>query len=214
MLDPYATASQYRHRTNKSDTANDAEITAQLTAVSRMLELRLNVAPGHFNEGTASEVRYFTPFLASTSKFRLVDEAGRQHALSVIASNGIAIDADADGSYEYTIDPAGETWVVAAPYNAAATGEPFDTLELIPLAAASVTSWPTSPRAVRVTGTWGWPSVPGMITELVVKWCRDLRDSEEAGAAGSLSGIALKTDTWRLWLEVLNQYGYPGPGIA
>lgn len=215
LLSAYATAAEYRSRVNKTDTADDADILAQITGVSRALEFELNVAPGAFNAGAASETRYFTPLLSNSSQMRLVDEAGRQHLVTTIDSNGIGVDLDGDGVYEYTIDPSGESWVVARPYNAGATlGEPYNALELLPLLGASFTRWPSLPRSVKVTGTWGWPAVPGMIKELCVKRCRDIRDSEEAGAAGSLSGAVFRTDTWRLWIEVKNQYGYALSGLT
>jgi hypothetical protein len=207
LLDPYATASEYRSRVSKRDTADDTEITNQLLAVSRMLEYELRVAPGTFNSSSASVTRYFNTILGDEPVLRLVDERGQQHVLQTIATDGIAVDTDGDGDYDYTVDPTGESWIIARPYNAAALGEPWDSLEILPYTTATFTKWPTYMRGVRITGTWGWPAVPGMIKELTVKMTRDIRDSEEAGAAGSRSGVALKPDTWRLWLSAKQQYG-------
>lgn len=209
MLDAYATAAEYRSRVNMTDTSSDAEILVQLKAASRMLERELRVAVGAFNDGTAAEARYFRAEVSGSSVLRLRDERGMQHYIQAIDTDGVAVDTDNDGDYDYTVDPAGETWIVARPVNAATLSEPWTTLELLGRSAATFTTWPTGSKSVRVTGTWGWQDVPGLIKELVVKMTRDIRDSEEAGAAGSLAGVALKTDTWRLWLSAKQQFGEP-----
>lgn len=220
LLDAYASVAEYRSRTNNRNTADDTEIMEQLVGSSRVIEFELRVAPGNFNEGPANEARYFTPRafssdFGSKTMLRLVDDDGRQHVISTIDDDGIAVDTDDDGVYDYTVDPGGENWVYARPVNAAAVGEPWDTLELLPArTGATFFLWPPYPRAVRVTGTWGWTAVPPIIKDLVIKYTRDVRDAEEAGAAGSLSGVALKTDTWRLWLSVKQQYGYPPLVVA
>lgn len=213
LLDAYATAAEYRDRTNKTDTADDADILEQLKAASRMLEYELRCAPGFFNASSSAQVRYFTSPRAGRV-VRLTDERGLQHVITTIDTDGIAVDTNGDGTFDYTVDPAGETWIVGRPYNAATLSEPFEAFELLDRSAATFTAWPTYQRAIRVTGTWGWAAVPDMIRELVVKMARDMRDSEEAGAAGSLSGVALKTDTWRLWLSAKQQYGYPSLVVA
>ncbi len=214
LLSSYATAAEYRSRVNMQDTSSDAEILAQLTAVSRMLEYELRVCPGFFNVGSPGEVRYFTPPISAGRVLRLVDERGLQHCISTIATDGIAVDTDNDGTYNYTVDPTGETWVVPRPYNAAGLGEPWDTLELLSRSAATFSSWPPYPKGVRLTGTWGWAAVPGIVLDLTVKLTRDMRDSQEAGAAGTLAGVAVKTDTWRFWLSARQQYGNPSLVVA
>jgi hypothetical protein len=208
LLDSYCTAAEYRSRVNMLDTASDVEILAQLTSTSRFLERELRVAPGYFNATAVGQIRYFEPVLIANRLFRLVDEDGFQHCLTAIANDGVAVDTDGDGVYNYTVDPTGESWVVARPYNAPDLGRPWESLEILSLSAATFSYWPNYPRGVRITGTWGWTAVPGTIKELVVKMTRDIRDSEEAGAAGSLAGVALKTDTWRLWLSAKSVYGH------
>ena len=212
LLSAYATAAEYRSRTNKTDIADDADILAQLTAMSRMLERECRVAPGTWNAGTASESRYFTPVTYANRLLRLVDELGFQHVITTIDNNGIAVDSDGDGDYDYTIDPAGETWVVARP--AIQLGRPYESLELFGFTTATFNYWPNYPRAVRVTGTWGWSAVPEPIKEMVIKMTRDIRDSQEAGAAGLLSGSGFKTDTWRLWLSLKSEYSYESLVLA
>lgn len=217
LLGPYADVADYRDRVNKASSDDDAELLQQLTGASRLLERKLGIAPGGFNQSEASTTRTFAG--QGKPKLYLLDEQG-QHLLQSVDANGIAVDEDGDGVCETTFSLS-EAWVQPYPRNAAETEEPYDALELLPFTSnTTLDCWPAGPVSVRITGLWGWPDVPSMIRELTVKLARDTRDSLEAGAEGDVhyldSDIAVRGDTFRLWRNVERAYGYGGqiPRVA
>ena len=50
LLDPYATAAEYRARVQSTSATEDVDIIDQLTAAARELERHLGLPPGAFNQ--------------------------------------------------------------------------------------------------------------------------------------------------------------------
>lgn len=216
LLDAYATAAEYRARTDKTGTGDDDDILEQLKSTARLLERSLGVAPGSFNSTGTSVVRYFTPVFSAECLF--IDEDERQNFLISVDTDGLAIDTGQNGAYDTTIDPSGEAWIVLIPRNASGLSLPYTGARVLGhVSGASFARFPEVPYALKVTGVWGHSAVPDIIRELNVKLTRDIRDSLEAGPAGSIGVLGqaqfLRSDTWRLWKEVQSRWAHRIPGL-
>lgn len=187
LLDAYCTIAQYRAAIGDKASAADATITAELLVMSRQLERALMVAPGYFNASAASQARIFNG--NGRDILHLRDSAGYAYCLTEIATDGLAIDSDLDGSYDdYTLDLA-DAWVRGLPENAAAHSEPFTAIQLRPISTATLTTFPSGSRNVQITGTWGWAAVPQIIQDLVIHRTHDLRQGLSAGATGAVAAF-------------------------
>ena len=216
LLDSYATIAQYRAAIGDKASAADATITAELTVMSRQLERALMLAPGYFNASATSQARVFDGNGRDTLQLR--DTAGYAYCLTAIATDGLAIDSDLDGSYDdYAFDLT-DAWVRGLPENAAAHSEPFTAIQLRPISAATLTIFPRLPGCVQITGTWGWAAVPQIITDLVIHRTQELREAMKSGQTRELpsfeGGVSMsKTTSW-LYREAERLYGRQLPVIA
>ena len=77
----------------------------------------------------------------------------------LVSVGGIATDSDGDRVYE-------DTWATTdydlEPYNAADRGFPYRQLRTTP---NGLYAFPTVRKGIKITGTWGWPSVPDAVRE-------------------------------------------------
>ena len=209
LLDAYATIAQYRAAIGDKASAADATITAELTVMSRQLERALMLAPGYFNVSSASQARVFDGNGRDTLQLR--DSAGYAYCLTAIATDGLAIDSDLDGSYDdYTLDFA-DAWVRGLPENAAAHSEPFTAIQLRPVSGATLTTFPRLAGCVQITGTWGWAAVPQIIQDLVIRRTHELRQGLVAGAMQAVAsfdgGEPMQPRTAWLFKEAERLYG-------
>ena len=171
VTDAYATAANYRGVVDKSDTGDDVEILADLKAVSRLLDRKLN----RFFTQEAAVTRTYMP------KPQGPQRAGWAEAENPYVAGGltrvlyiddletlttIKIDEDRDGSF------ADETALAAAdfeltPRNAPAGSdpEPYTAIELTEWGAKN--AFPPGAR-VEVIGTWGWPAVPAAVARATI----------------------------------------------
>jgi hypothetical protein len=96
--------------------------------------------------GTA--VRYFS---ADDSYCVVVDD--------LVTAGTVATDNDGDGVYETTWDA---TAFSLSPINAAAKDKPYTRILTTPLATQT---FPSGRNGVKVTGDWGWPSIPQRVVQ-------------------------------------------------
>jgi len=147
----YLTVGEFQGRLDSvSATWSDTERAAQeriLEAVSRHIDRHCG---RHFYATATATARYFT---AVDGAWLAVDD------LVSIDTSGLVTDEDGDRTYE-------TTWAAtdydAWPYNAAAIYEPYTELRVTP---QGTNSFPTLPKGVKITGSWGWPAVPAEIAE-------------------------------------------------
>lgn len=180
VTDAYATAAEYRSRTTKSDTGNDADILAQLTAISRVIDRECG--------------RFFGVDAAVVTRTYDGNGAGilwLPHDISTTTGLIVKVDLNAD----YDFDDTNETltldthfWV--GPENADKGPElwPWQFLEVVPTNSV-LSCWPKQKRSVQVTAKFGWPAVPAAIKEATVAITRSLRDMQEAGYTLTLQDI-------------------------
>lgn len=176
----YATATEYRQRTGMTDTTEDAEIGAQLLAVSRLLDKRTG---RFFGKDDTVQTRYFNG-LGRTRLDLYAD---------IASVAGLVVKVDNDGDYDY--EDADETLVIDTDYwlgpeNAQDGPEPGPyRYVLVNPTTTRYSAWPAQQRGVRIDAIWGWPEVPGAIREATILLTRELRDLQEAGYTLTLQNI-------------------------
>jgi hypothetical protein len=145
LTDPYLTVAQFKTRSRSTVSTNDSAIEAVLLAASRQVD---NWCGRQFGQGSAGESRVY---VSRYGDLLNVDD--------MVAVTAVATDPAGDGTY---------TTVWAAtdyrlePINAAGIGQPFIRIRA---GAVSPLWWPAAPTLVRITGTFGWPSVPAPVRE-------------------------------------------------
>lgn len=143
----YASLSQFKAAVGITDNTDDAALQNVLDATDTLIDLYCDRKTGF---GTASETRYYT---AEDYQYVLTDD--------LVSVTTLQTDDDANGTYETTWTSG--TDFVLAPRNAALDGFPYTEID------TSVT-WPRNfPKdvylGVKVTGVFGFPSVPSAVTQ-------------------------------------------------
>ena len=183
-LTAYATTTEYRDRNGRVSTDSDVLLSAFLLSVSRVIDRRLGVSPGHFKPQTA--LTYYVTARGGTL-LRLRDERGEQ--LFLRTATAIGIDSERDATYDGSTMVLGtDAWVRGFPVNSATSSEPFTALSILPgVLNADPTEWGDC-YDVRVTGTWGWAATPGAIKDRVIGLTRELAEVHSSGASSLWSG--------------------------
>jgi hypothetical protein len=143
----YATLAQFKAAVGITDNTDDTALQNVLDATDTLIDLYCDRKTGF---GTASETRYYT---AEDYQYVLTDD--------LVSVTTLQTDDDANGTYETTWTSG--TDFVLAPRNAALDGFPYTEID------TSVT-WPRNfPKdvylGVKVTGVFGFPSVPSAVTQ-------------------------------------------------
>lgn len=208
----YATFADYQDRESGTADSRQGAVESMLTAMSRSLDRKLGVFPGGF---TARAGATFVFHSFGGRRLWLRDESSYVYPLRSVVANGIRADFDETGDYATTpwswdFD---DVFVWPVPRNHVELGEPARAIELRSIGGAPRTIWPYADGSVQIEGDWGWDPTPPAITELVVSRTRDLRDVQRGGAASVVADIASEAipftdDSWRLWMEVQEQYSY------
>lgn len=128
----------------------------------------------------ANQARYYTP---SSGGLVVIDDLTTMTSLQV--------DQDGDGTFE-------ETWTanteyVLEPLNAAADSRPYTRIETH---RAAGKTFPAYPRSVKVTGKFGWPTVPAEVVQatsiLAHLLSRRERDAPFGIWTGGIEGAAMR----------------------
>ncbi len=204
----YCSVAEYRQRVKSKGTGEASDLAAELLHVSRLADAEFGLVPG----GLLLEEDVARLFDGTGDEYlELVDGRGRRVPFAEINAEGIAVDTNRDGAWATTFD-LGDGWVVGEPANAPDDGEPYTALRLITRsnAAASVgeilSRWPRGVQNVRITGTLGYPELPGLATEYVALVTRDLRDAHIAGGVLAVSAaddsLPLSSESWRIKAQI------------
>ena len=171
----YATLAQFKAAVGITDSTDDGALQNVLDATDTLIDLYCDRKTGF---GTATETRYYT---AEDYQYCLTDD--------LVSITTLQTDDDANGTYETTWTSG--TDYVLAPRNAALDGFPYTEID------TSVT-WPRNfPKdvylGVKVTGVFGFPSVPAAVTQAEIIQAGAVWNSRTApfGVIGSadLGGI-------------------------
>jgi hypothetical protein len=179
MASDYCTISELKATLSLTgESYADPDLSLAITAASRTIE---QMTDRRFYEDTdANQIRYYTP----TGAFRVdIDDAVTVTALAT----------DWSGAQTFT-----QSWTVnhdyiLTPLNAAADGEPYTAIEVMPRSGLYM-PW-DYPRSVRVTGQFGWPAVPEPIKQATMMLAsRLVKQVREApfGIAGFGDGVAVR----------------------
>lgn len=103
-------------------------------------------------DADATQVRYYE-----------TDDSSLLELDDIVTVTSVAVDLAGGTTYGTSLT-AGVDFD-AAPYNAAANGKPFDTLRI---RRGGSHSFPTDPRSIKVTGKFGWPTVPTPVVDATI----------------------------------------------
>lgn len=142
----YCTLADIKARLERTDDRDDARISAIISVASKHVEQLTN---REFS--TTTEARYFT---ADSGACCEVDD--------LVSVSAIATDENGDRVYE-------RSWAATdydlEPANASSHSLPYTRIEIPPQGRVA---FPTYRRAVKVTGVWGFPSVPPAVSEAAI----------------------------------------------
>jgi|TARA_R110002020_G_scaffold273457_4_gene488613 hypothetical protein len=197
VTDAYATAATYRAMLSKSDTAEDAEILTDLTAISRYIERKL----GRFFTTDASNVTrvYQNTLYTNQPKTLFVDD--------LVSINTLKVDENDDGTFGESAWASTDYELL--PRNAADGPEPAPYTELF------IPPWSTKNlwghHRVELNGKFGWPSVPSAIERACVQLTGILRLETPRGTRQVNIGAETVLETSEIAQDIvadlLNVYG-------
>ena len=215
LADSYLEIDEYRDLVNHTGDLDTAQLLEDSTAASRIFDFEVGVVEGGFNPITATQFEFDS---YGGSLLYLRDGSGRQYFLRTITANLLTLDTDADGVYDnYTLD-LDETFVRGFPANALAHGQAFTAVQLLPHSGTALSAWPIGPATVRITGSWGFATIPVGIKRAVAFITRDMRDRLTASSTGEFqmmdSGVVVRDDTWRTVQQLKRMYSRRLPVVA
>ena len=152
----YCSAAELKAHLRISDSVDDTPLGVAITAASRAIDYTTN---RQFGNSTAT-ARYYEydglVFGGSKRPMLAIDD------LQSLTSLAVALDNDNDELWETTIvnDTDFDLW----PYNAAADGEPWTHL-VLRSGTSVLAGFPVYERSVKITGIWGWTSVPTVVKQ-------------------------------------------------
>lgn len=152
----YATVEQYRDAIDMTDSGKDDQIEADLEAVSRYLDRRLNRT---FGVEAYDETRLFVP--PATSDTLWIDDLSAD-------PDSIRIDEDEDGVFTDE-DTLAATDYELRPLNAASGAEPRPYTHILLTPWGDYSAWTKAVR-VEIVGKWGWPQVPTAIKRATIQF--------------------------------------------
>ena len=144
----YATLAELKSSLAITDSTDDTPLQSCLDAADQLINNYVDTKVGF--GVTSSQTRYYT---ATRWDFVLTDP--------IVTVTALATDINGDGTYS-------QAWTsndyVLAPRNAALNSRPYTEIDVSPFSNAQL-NFPTGYLEVKVTGTFGWPSVPAAVKQ-------------------------------------------------
>jgi hypothetical protein len=144
----YATLAEFKSSIGITDSTDDTPLQSCLDAADQLINNYVDTKVG-FGQ-TASQTRYYT---ADRFDFVLTDP--------IVSVSQLATDINGDGTYS-------QVWTsndyVLAPRNAALDSRPYTEIDTSPFSNADY-NFPVGYLEVKVTGVFGWPSVPAAVKQ-------------------------------------------------
>lgn len=172
----YATLAEAKASLGITDSTDDAAIQSCLDAADQLINNYVDTKVGF--AVTSSQTRYYT---ATRYDFVLTDP--------IVTVTALATDINGTGTYSQTWSA---TDYVLAPRNASLDSRPYTEIDTSPFS-TGLLNFPTSYLGVKVTGTFGWPSVPAAVKQAALIQTGAIFASRTApfGAVGgeSLGGV-------------------------
>ena len=142
----YATLAEFKSSIGITDSADDTPLQSVLDATDQLINNYCDIKVGFGT--TSSQTRYYT---TNSLVYVLTDP--------IVTLTTLQTDDDGDGTYETTW--AGSDYILA-PRNAATDGRPYTEINTN---ISETKLFPTEYLAVKVVGTFGWPSVPAAVKQ-------------------------------------------------
>lgn len=154
----YLTLSGLKTTLGVTTTANDADLSASITAASRAVD---KICRRRFSLDSAANPRYYSPI---NSWCLLTDDIATTTGLVLVTrDDGLNVDTDDGNLNTWTLN----TDFVLEPLNAAGTGDddvwPWWKLTVMPTGSFVFNRW--YPRSAKVTAKWGWEAIPKPVVE-------------------------------------------------
>jgi hypothetical protein len=144
----YATLAEFKSSIGITDTTDDTPLQSCLDAADQLINNYVDTKVG-FGQ-TASQTRYYT---ADRFDFVLTDP--------IVSVSQLETDVNGDGTYS-------QVWTsndyILAPRNAALDSRPYTEIDTSPFSNADY-NFPVGYLEVKVTGVFGWPSVPAAVKQ-------------------------------------------------
>jgi len=158
ITDSYCTAVEYRARTTKTDSGDDATILAQLTAASRLLDRECE--------------RFFGIDASVVARLYTGNGLTRLYVDDLATLTGLVVKADLNGDYDYadsneTLTIGTHFWAGPSNSGLGSEPEPWRYLDIVP-GNAVLRVWPSQLRAVEVTAKFGWHPRGGCVDNAAV----------------------------------------------
>lgn len=144
----YATLAEFKSSIGITDSTDDTALQSVLDSADQLINNYVDTKVGF--GVTSSQTRYYT---ATRWDFVLTDP--------IVTVSALATDINGDGTYS-------QAWTsndyVLAPRNAALDSRPYTEIDVSPFSGGTL-NFPTGYLEVKVTGTFGWPSVPAAVKQ-------------------------------------------------
>jgi hypothetical protein len=144
----YATLAEFKSSIGITDSTDDTALQSVLDSADQLINNYVDTKVGF--GVTSSQTRYYT---ADRFDFVLTDP--------IVSVSQLATDINGDGTYS-------QVWTsndyILAPRNAALDSRPYTEIDTSPFSNADY-SFPVGYLEVKVTGVFGWPSVPAAVKQ-------------------------------------------------
>jgi hypothetical protein len=144
----YATLAEFKSSIGITDTTDDTPLQSVLDSADELINNYVDTKVGFGR--TSSQTRYYT---ADRFDFVLTDP--------IVSVSQLATDINGDGTYS-------QVWTsndyILAPRNAALDSRPYTEIDTSPFSNADY-NFPVGYLEVKVTGVFGWPSVPAAVKQ-------------------------------------------------
>lgn len=149
----YTTVALLKAQLRVSDTADDTALTAVVASASRAIDHECGRQFGLVSPAVArTYTRDCGLYLDGVPALAIDD---------LSSASGLVVETDEDDTATYGTTLVAGTDFALWPYNAVADGKPYTHLLT---RGSSFYSWPRYPNAIRVTGLFGWASVPAVVS--------------------------------------------------
>lgn len=189
----YVTLDEFKLRLGITSTNEDTELESKIEMASRYID---QICDRYFYQVDA--IRYFTP----------------EHWSEVTVDDLVELT-------DLSIDPVGlrdysQLWNLTdydlTPEGADTLGAPFTR---VVISGAGLYTFPRTSRAVRITGTWGWPAVPAAIKEATIleatraykRKTSPFGTIGSAGVGGQIRSIMMTDPQVKEWTARYIRYG-------
>lgn len=181
VVNGYVSAAELKTVLDIGDTVDDAAIDRAIGSASRLVD---SWCGQRFWKDPSATVRYLTP--QQPRVILLASAASDVESVGIVSVTALAVDTTGDGSFatSWTED----TEYHLAPRGAVEADRPYTQVRTL-----AGRSWPSGHESVKITGVFGWPSVPDEVVQATLIQAQVLfkRTTEGAAPIVTMDGATL-----------------------